>query len=262
MTSAKQPILLPILLAVIFLFCGSLSFGQQYARIKLKNNTYLKGNIVQGIDSTGVILLINGVTSRIPMNKIENIKFQPNKKTNTSSQNDENHRIENGNYAQFEPGYYHSVGVGIISGNDYSDFSASVINGYSFHPLLNAGVGLNYNRYENITTLPLYAEYRGYPKKLKLAPYFFSQLGYGFRVENSSNNGFESYDSRGGLYWGAGVGYQANFLETTIALSVGYSNQETHTKFDSPQYYWGASTFEYSEKRNMGRIDVKLNFIF
>ncbi len=263
MTSAKQPNILPFLMAVFFIiFVSGQSRAQQYARINLKDRSSLKGNIVERFDSSAVILNINGTITRLPINNIRSIRFKSNwNREIANGFNDKAQVIVNNNYPQFEPGFYHSIGIGLLSGNDYGDFSATMVNGYRFHPMLHGGVGINYNRYEYITTVPIYAEYRGFPKKLKFSPYFFTQIGYGLRVEDSAPQGYENYKSQGGLYWGAGAGYQLNFIETALGLSVGYSNQSTKTEYGNPAFWW-SSTSEFSESRKMGRVDIKLCVIF
>ena len=255
---------LPAMTAVFFIFTTiSMVHAQQFAKIKLNNNSYIKGNIVQGFDSTGIILKINGTTSRLPMSAVKHIKLRSEWNNPASYQagiNDQSTYL--GGFSQFEKGYFHSVGLGILSGNQFTGFTASVINGYRFYPLLQAGIGINYNKYEHITTVPIYAEYRCFPKELKFAPYLFTQLGYGLRVEDNNNTtAFETYDSRGGLYWGVGVGYQINFYETAMGFSIGYSNQHTKTEYTTPEF-WGTNTIEFSEKRMMGRMDIKICLVF
>ena len=263
MTLAKQLRILPYFMAVFFLLIGSSqSEAQQFAKINLKDRSSLKGNIVQGFDSTALILNMNGTITRLPIDNIKSIRFKSNWNREMAEDFSDNGKvIVNDNYPQYEPGFYHSMGIGLLSGNDYGDFSATMVNGYRFHPMLQGGIGVNYNRYEYITTVPIYAEYRGFPKKLKFSPYFFTQLGYGLRVEDSAPQGYENYKSQGGLYWGAGAGYQVNFVETALALSIGYSNQSTKTEYGEPRFWW-SSTTEFSESRKMGRMDIKLSVIF
>lgn len=237
--------------------------AQEYIVIKLHDLTKFKGRILSSFDSTGVLLSIEGNPLLVKYDQIRTIRFK-----SSSKPYDQGKRNGRDEFAQFEKGYYHSIAIGLISGNDNSDISATIVNGYKFHRFLHAGIGVNYDRYENMSAIPIFLEGKGYVKKGKFVPYYFAQLGYGFTVEDRQNNYYAEYDSKGGFYWKFGVGYQINFYKTAMAFSVGYGNQKTRSEYVTNYYqpwlssYYYGDPIEVSEKRSMRRVDVKISLLF
>ncbi|GEM_PF-2272383 len=255
-------------LILLMLMSTSTSQAQSFAKINLRNYTKLKGNILQSFDSTGIILSVDGTPMHIPYSQIRTIKLNYKKRDEFKAFRDQI-ASEDYSFPQFEKGYYHSIGLGVISGSDYSNLSASLVNGYKFHKHLHTGLGVNYDRYDRFSAIPIYAEAKGFVKEGKFVPFYFGHIGYGFTVEDSRDEYYnESFESTGGLYWKIGLGYQVNFYKTALALSIGYGNQNSTSEYLSNYYYpsyssyWPGPPTEVSEKRSLRRVDVKINLLF
>ena len=252
---------LGLILFIIFTFTEKAS-AQEYISLKLDNLAKFKGYILESFDSSGINLIVKDVPIFIKYDHIRSIRLRSGSAKNKEMMN------ENFEFRQFKKGFYHSAGLGLISGNGYSDISASIVNGYKFNKYLNAGLGLNYDRYENMSAIPIYAEGKGYMMTGKFVPYYFAQLGYGFTVEDNHGNYYSEYDSQGGIYWKVGVGYQINFYKTALAFGIGYMNQNSKAEYFGNYYYaqpWSsyyAPPEEITEKRSLRRVDVKINLVF
>lgn len=158
--------------------------------------------------------------------------------------------------------FFHEVKGSLLFGEDNLGFALQTINGYQFNRYIGTGLGLGVNKYGNYLAMPIYANIKGYIYDKKVSPFYFGDVGYGFAWNTNSNENFYNVDNvEGGLYWQVGMGYQFNFYNSALVLSLGYINQ--HSKADYVYYdQWGSSNIEVNEKRILRRFAFSVGFSF
>lgn len=106
-----------------------------------------------------------------------------------------------------------------------SAFSFQTVNGYTFTPLLFAGLGLGVDLYATQTFLPLFGSIRGeINTQSTINPYYFLDFGYGFNITSYQNS---SFSGQGGLLYALGGGVKINFNRASgFLLSLGYRVQK------------------------------------
>lgn len=240
------------MLSAIFSLSISLSAQEkQHVRIELIDNSLYVGPVFQSIDSLGVYLNIEGTEVLIPHDRIENIQFEKMKPTVVKS--------KTLTFSGIEPGYYHTIGMGISFGNASPGLSLNLVNGYMFNPYLGAGIGIGYEALEDISTFPVYAELKGYIMQRRFAPFYFFRPGYGFL--NTAYTSYENSKEVGGIYWQAGVGYQFNFQENAMAISICSMGQDATVTYTYPDW-WTQDDTIITEKRMKRRMAIRIEFTF
>ncbi|MEQ8552347.1 MAG: hypothetical protein RIC06_02040 [Cyclobacteriaceae bacterium] len=241
-----------LLLSAAFFFSLSL-FAQekQHVRVELIDNSLYVGPVFQSIDSLGVYLNIEGTEVLIPHDRIENIQFHKMKRPVVKS--------KDRSFSGVEPGYYHTIGLGSSFGNSNPGLSLNLVNGYMFNPYLGAGIGIGFEALEDISTFPVYVELKGYIMQRWLAPFYFFRPGYGFL--NTAYTSFENTKEVGGIYWQAGVGYQFNFSESAVAISICSMGQDAKVTYTYPEWWWTDDTV-ITEKRMKRRMALRIEFTF
>lgn len=157
--------------------------------------------------------------------------------------------------------FYHELRGGLLFGDENVSGTINTINGYQFNQYLGTALGVGMNKYGNYITLPIYASIKGYLKDQKVAPFYFGDVGYGFAWNsNNAEDAFVVENVKGGLYWQVGAGYQINFYNSSLVLSLGYINQQSSA--DYTYRYWAVDGVEVSEKRLLRRINFSVGFLF
>lgn len=157
--------------------------------------------------------------------------------------------------------FYHELRGGLLFGDENVSGTINTINGYQFNQYLGTALGIGMNKYGNYITLPIYASIKGYILDQKVAPFYFGDVGYGFAWNtNSAEDAFVVENVKGGLYWQLGAGYQFNFYNSALVLSLGYINQ--HSSADYTYKYWAVDGVEVSEKRLLRRVNFSVGFLF
>lgn len=90
---------------------------------------------------------------------------------------------------------------------------ASILNfdggaGYQFNQWLGLGLGTGYNLYDanrGESVIPVFADFRMYPFKKNLGPYFNLQAGYGFALKQES---LGIIDAKGGYMFHPAIGWR------------------------------------------------------
>lgn len=158
-------------------------------------------------------------------------------------------------------GYSNTTEFGFLVGqgtwNTEAAFNLSVINGYRLNQYVTVGVGMAFNAYYQADTylFPMYADVRGDLLSSWITPFYYANLGYGFR---SFGNNFEN--QQGGILYGLGVGVKMRGDSGAAWIfSVGY--QQQHTQSTQPDWWWGGGG-GFVQKRNFKRIALKTGFSF
>lgn len=159
-------------------------------------------------------------------------------------------------------GFYHQIFVGAAFGEEEVNGSLGIENGYRFNKLFALGLGLGYDRYENMSALPVYVQPRLYLKNGKVSIYYFTGLGYSPAWRNKAQtNAFEKIEVKGGLMGRAGIAYQINFLKSALNFSLGYKLQKVETDYeyfsqshDRWRLYEPVKTMDIVEKRVVRRV--------
>ncbi len=242
------------LLSAAFFFSLSLCAQEkQHVRVELVDNSLYVGPVFQSIDSLGVHLSIEGTAVIIPHDRIANIQFHRMKHPVIKQARNEH------KFAGIEPGYYHTIGLGTSFGNSKPGLSLNLVNGYMFNSYLGAGIGIGYEALEDISTFPVYAELKGYIMQRWLSPFYFFRPGYGFL--NTAYTSYGNTKEVGGIYWQAGVGYQFNFSESAIAISICSMGQDAKVTYKYPDW-WSQDETVVTEKRMKRRTALRIEFTF
>lgn len=167
-----------------------------------------------------------------------------------------------------EPGFYHQFSVGVLAGEEEVNASLGIINGYRFNKLLSLDLGVNYDRFRNVSALPIYLQPRLYMKNGSVSIYYFAGMGHSPAWRNSeNNNAYEKIDVKGGLTGHAGIGYQVNFSKSALNFALGYKLQKirTHYEYYTPEYDgWYNTGFvkimDMEERRLVRRVFLTVGY--
>lgn len=201
------------------------------AKVKLNNSITLKGFLkippegealyLRQADSTNILIERHDIKEI----KLVNIRHQQPGKASMNYNND--------NSFATKTGFYHQIFVGASFGEEEQNGSLGILNGFRFSKLFALDLGVNYDRYKNVSSLPIYLQPRIYLKNKKVSVYYFTGLGFSQAWANDSqSNPFEKIDVRGGLMGQAGIGYQVNFLKSAINFTLGYKLQRVVTNYE------------------------------
>lgn len=236
---------------LLFLITGLPALvAQQRVKVELWDNSLYVGPIYKSIDSVGVHVTIEGSDVIIPHDRIENIQFINSPKVTIKKE-----KV----FKEVGTGLYHTIGAAASFGNSSPGLSISLVNGYQWGRFLGTGIGVGYEAMEDISTLPVYGEIKGYFTRGRVAPYFFIRPGYGFL--NTASTLGENTSEKGGIYWNAGFGYQINFSESSLAFSIGHLGQDASVSYSYFDWWSGDENF-VTERRMKRRIAIRVEIIF
>ncbi|MDU1904598.1 MAG: hypothetical protein E6772_07435 [Dysgonomonas sp.] len=144
------------------------------------------------------------------------------------------------------------LGTGIsVSTPSAAPFTAEVLGHYHLNPHWAVGAGTGYGLYDNVSTIPLFANAK-YTLNPSAAYNFFADCsaGYGFALGSDKNGGF---------YLNPAIGVQHQFWNNMFSFSVGYQLQNLERlKSHSNEYV--SSQFE--ESLIFSSISLKLGITF
>jgi hypothetical protein len=144
------------------------------------------------------------------------------------------------------------LGTGIsISTPSATPLTAEILGHYHLSPHWAVGAGTGYGLYDNVSTIPLFANAK-YTLNPSAAYHFFADCsaGYGFALGNDKNGGF---------YLNPAIGIQHHFWNKMFSFSVGYQVQNLkRLKSHSNEYV--SSQFE--ESLSFSCISLKLGVTF
>ncbi|MDW7690667.1 hypothetical protein R9C00_22085 [Flammeovirgaceae bacterium SG7u.111] len=258
----KKNYLLLLLILVFPLLAEAQSTS--FAKIQLKNGSKLKGNILESIDETGIVLRLDSATLKIHLNEVKSIRFyDSSKKRFIQSQTD----IEA--IGHKTSGFFHSIKGGVVFGDDNTNVNAHTVNGIMFKERFGAGVGIGYDQHNPLSTLPIYAHLRGYLKQGKVSPYYFADLGYANAWDNSEDQFVEVHNVDGGLFFQTGMGLQVNYKGISMVWGVAWRSQKSQIDYSYYNYWPTWNSFaptsggeKISEKRSIRGLEVSLGLLF
>ncbi|MCG8307882.1 MAG: hypothetical protein MI975_10870 [Cytophagales bacterium] len=228
------------------------------AKICLKNGVKIKGAIVKTFDEDKLVVDVFG-TGNVPVryDQIAKIRF----KNYGRIHGDIKRGLENPPVLKIGS-YFHEIRGSLLFGEENIGAALNAINGYQFNKYLGTGLGIGINKYGNYLTLPVYAQVKGYIFDKKVSPYYFGDIGYGYAWNNNKHDDvFELENVKGGVYWQVGLGYQINFYNSALTLSLGYVSQDSRADY---VYYrpWDIDDVEVSERRVLRRVACSVGLLF
>lgn len=243
-------------------------------KIILNTGTVLEGYIGKSIHENSITLIPFGDSVNA-----YNLGYQFIKSMNFGKYEKVSSIPETGHISEpvsVKTGFYHVFSFGFSLGEQTANILISNENGYRLNKHFAGGLGLNYDRYTNISAFPIYINLRGYLLDKKISPYYFLGGGYGFAWDNGKD--YESYTVNhvnGGLYGQTGVGYQIQYSRIAVSFNVGYRIQRTRLDYEYKYYYYYDLTPWSSfaptpapdnmiviEKRQIRRVVLTLSVIF
>jgi len=162
-------------------------------------------------------------------------------------------------WSQNKPAFTSINQAGILSGSSDDKLQIQTINGISRQSLF-AGIGLGLDYYY-VRSVPVFMDLRKSFSNKANTPFIYLDGGYSFLWEREKAPW--QVDSKGGIYYGAGLGYQAQLTEKMkLVLDCGYSYKRLSREMDNAPWssMWPHSfdTYTYSLKR----ISIKAGLRF
>jgi hypothetical protein len=224
----KQPFN-DLIFIVLFLFTTSL-FSQETTML-CQDIVYMKGgSVFRGtvtayeIEGNLVMRTWSGAQMQIPASNVRRIVQQCKDTTRFSGK-----IFENPSYTFSEEGWYHATRFSILTSEEaglgIQHSSGKKINRYWG---VGMGIGLeNFEPYNDVLTVPVFAEIRGYLLPKRIAPFYALGVGYGFSKEG--NGGFSDGTERwkGGWMAQGNIGYRIG-NHFFIQLGIRFQHK-THT---------------------------------
>jgi len=256
-----------VLLTVVALLvaAGALFAQEPYTDlIYLKNGSVFKSRIIdyrQG--DTITVEIAGGHILKFADSDIEKIQQivagEPvppaeirEKKTRVSA---ENYRVKGG-YGFGSMGFHGQSG-GVLGSSAAINLEAG--GGYQFNRFLGVGIGTGYDLFDperGESVIPLYADYRLYPFKRNLGPYFNLALGYGFALAEES---FGITDAKGGILFHPAIGWRVPAGDRfffTFDLGARFQNAE----FTQENQWWlaGRTVRDLTYRRTTFRFGIQM----
>ncbi len=137
-----------------------------------------------------------------------------------------------------EKGFVNMTEIGVLTGqsvgpgqfnnvNYHTSPTVQTFNGYQFWPMLQVGVTTGIDWYQTFALVPVAFGLRGDLLRNKITPFYYLDLGYGFRW---LNNNSEDRWVKGGAMWNPGVGLKVRGNKNTAwVITVGYKSQRAET---------------------------------
>ncbi len=232
----KNYIINSILVLYAFLLSATMAIAQENtipdskkAIVELKNGSKVEGEILDWKIGESITLRFDwGGESRIDQYRIKKI-------TQLSAGN----RLKAA-YLFKDKGYYYSLRLNVIAGNDGSrangvmGMGVSASAGYRFNHLFSLGGGVAYDRFiwdsgENL--VPIFVEATGYLSQQNRSLFYNVQSGYAFAFEDDQ---YLLSDAKGGFMIYPNIGLRWGTEDVKYILSVGYKFQHAEFTYDSP----------------------------
>lgn len=259
--------------AIILVFAIGCVFGQQdtvrFTKLKLENGASIKGYMLKDINPENLILKTpSGNSFFIDMEDIRKIKFGRYGIINRSNSDVTPMPITRV-YDQ-RIGTYSLFGVGLNFSEYNSHVSLTTEFGKRFNERFALGLGINYDRDQIVSSLPIYLNGRAYLNNRKVSPFAYAGMGYGFAWANDNLWNFEVHEVNGGFMGQLGIGYQLNFSGSAMLFNLGYKLQRVYQDYDYSYYTpWssfvptqGDPYYNVKVSRLLRRAEFKVSFLF
>ncbi|MGF1635673.1 MAG: hypothetical protein ACFCUU_01270 [Cyclobacteriaceae bacterium] len=226
--------ILCLVFTLLLLHMSAIAQQTKYkAKIRLKNYTILRGYIEEPWYEGPLRLIISPKTSiMVDSTDIYSVKLKM-QSPNGGFYSVRNTKIQTSDYAT-KTGYFHHAFGALLIGEEHTSGSIGMINGYKWNERFAMGLGVNYDRYEHQSTLPLYIQPRYYVLNKTVSLYSFADLGYAIAWQNNSSEveGLSNHNVNGGLMGQLGIGYQINMPKSAINFTLGYKIQQTSVEYE------------------------------
>lgn len=172
-----------------------------------------------------------------------------------------------------QKGYFHLTEIGLLTGQDYAGenthtpLTIQTINGYRLNPHWHGGIGIGLNRFEEITTLPVFISLRADMLKTKVTPFYHADIGYAFAWSSENNENGIFKEVKGGLMFHPGMGIKVHLGNTALHFAVGYLIQKNELEFNEFSSWPTFSSFipansTYLQERTFRRFSFRVGISF
>ncbi len=266
---------------ILFIFsvlslCGNIHYAQaqhqRTVRILMADGTSMMGVITECTEIKRLTFLVNGDSSNtvtISMDQVVLMDFglPPKAWENEISESGLSGLKEKKAIVENSERVYHSISLGLLFGEDETNYFLGVESGLRMNDHFAVGLGLNYDNYDIISTVPVFVELKGYLHDNKVAPYYFVGAGYGFGWLNEPMDEFliSNEKIRGGLFGHTGLGYQVKGNALSYVFRLGYKIQKTKISYQYNPEPWRSSLpvlTDVAEKRMFRRLFFSVSAIF
>lgn len=238
------------------------------ARVVLMNGDVVNGRLSEPW-AGGTLKLYISENTILEINSSDIRQLKQEQLNGKKSQLSLDHKSGRGAYATHE-GFYHHAFAGLSFGEHHTSPGFGMVNGYRFSRLLSLGMGVNYDRFEQASALPIYLQPRLHIKNDKLSLYCFSDLGYSLAWQNKGiSNETLAVNTKGGLMGQAGMGYQLNFKKTALNFTLGYKLQKLAVHSEMYNFFQiqpggdmqPSKILDVQEKRLVRRVAFTVGFM-
>jgi hypothetical protein len=172
--------------------------------------------------------------------------------------------ISNQMPAQTKYGFQTQIQVGLHEGSVGSAFQLHTINGIRYKTwLAGVGTGLDYYR---VRSIPVFLNVQKAFSHSANSPFVYAAGGYNFPwLREKDKDWMTTGESKGGLYFDAGIGYQLPVLKNSaLYFSGGYSVKKYSSKsyYDAIPYYSGPSPAVNTYDFTFRRLSIKTGLRF
>ncbi len=188
-------------------------------RIWFNNNDQMRGSIkLDGSPDYITIYKTDSDSLRIPINMVKKIKIIR----------------DYGNTWNGKPQftYFNNTFIGILTGRSNSTsayrstISAEMINGIQVYGFLWPGLGIAFDHYPEVNTLPIYFSIRGDLRKSLFTPFYYFDIGSGPAWSTDEMNVSE-IDTNAGIMYHLGGGLKIySDSQVHVMFSMGFKNQQ------------------------------------
>lgn len=218
-------------LIIWILFTSALCGQKMTDQVSLKNGSIIKGIITEINPSTGIkIETIDGSIWFFKNEEIDIIRKVSAKEKNHKQPLD---TPPNGFYAIAKAGFMAAGGT-----NDTpSPFSFTLSANYQINPHFTCALGGGIEFFDE-PTLPLFAEWTIHLSNQHQTPYLYMLGGYALALEDRKSTYSDSYDSKGGILYGGGIGYRIGLnSRLSFLMQAGYRYQELKNNYTLNENY-------------------------
>lgn len=229
--------------------------------IFLKNGSVIRGKLLEyQLDGNTRIETVGRNVLVFPSSEVSHLSVEP--LAPPKATQSQNTRFK-------DRGYYNLTQIGLLLRNPGADAysqentqaaNLQMVNGYRFHRLLYAGVGVGLSFFQRGYSLPVFGELRGDILHAEVTPHYYVNAGYSFPLYNGETIYWEEANAKvkGGVLVDAGVGVK---IHTTGAvawlLTAGYRMQRSENEYTDP---W--SETRITETYTHRRLSVQLGMLF
>ncbi len=237
--------------------------------VDLRNGGQVRGTMVEWERGSHLVIRThNGLVLRFSESEIAHVRMRRYGGTKPLSDRREYEFTERGWYIATSLGFMPSNNnnaFGIDDGGWRNNFTFSVSAGFMLNRMSGLGAGIAVDKYgtvNELTVVPVYAEYRGYFGAWRHAPYFDVMVGHGFAVDLNTPDGFgiESNSIDGGTFISPNFGIRFGARpHGNFTLDVGARIQRGGFEATSPGF---PGPVTVSENLTYRRFTMRFGMVF